>query len=205
MLRYRRFVLLIMFITNVLCANTINFTSIIRKNIVFNTKMPCIYTEKDYKIEEKHIKSMCSLEHIFPRSYLQKKDYSDMHNVVRTINELNVMRSNYKYVHEKDDDCNWKNLSFDNYVNHKTRLFVPNNISRGFISRSILYMAKEYNYNISKIIDKEVLIKWFYEHPPCVEEIYHNQVVKELQNKNNMFISCYNKKSKSIHRFLQKL
>jgi endonuclease I len=145
------------------------------------------------------------MEHIFPRSYLQKSDCTDMHNIVRTINELNVMRSNYKYVDAKDDDQNWIHLTFDNYVNHKNKLFVPNKVSRGFISRSILYMVKEYNYSINKVIDKDVLIKWFYEYPPCAKEKYHNDIVRDLQHKNNMFISCYSKKSKTIHRFLEKL
>jgi endonuclease I len=205
MLRYRIFILTTMFITNVLCSNTIKFASVIRNAMVLNNKMPCIYTEKDFKLDDNHIRSMCSMEHIFPRSYLQKSDYSDMHNIVRTINELNVMRSNYKYIDEKDDDKNWIHLTFDNYVNHKNKLFVPNKVSRGFISRSILYMVKEYNYSINKVIDKDVLIKWFYEYPPCAKEKYHNDIVRDLQHKNNMFISCYSKKSKTIHRFLEKL
>ena len=194
-----------MFITRVLSSNTVKFASTIKNTMVLNNKMPCIYTEYDFKIDEKHVRSMCSMEHIFPRSYLQKSDYGDMHNIVRTINELNVMRSNYKYVEDKDNDEKWIQLEFDNYVNHKDRLFLPNEVSRGFISRSILYMVKEYNYQINKVIDKDVLIKWFYAYPPCAKEKYHNEVVKDLQNKNNIFISQYNKKSKIISRFLAKL
>lgn len=195
-----------MFITRVLCSNTLKFASIVRNAMVLNNKMPCIYTAKDFKMDEKNLRSMCSMEHIFPRSYLEKGDQCDMHNIVRTINELNVMRSNYKYVDEKDDnDENWIRLNFDNYVNHKNRLFLPNEVSRGFISRSILYMVKEYNYSINKVIDKDVLIKWFYTYPPCAKEKYHNEMVKDLQHKNNIFISSYNKKSKVIHRFIDKL
>lgn len=205
MLRYRILIILTMFITRVLCSNTLKFASIIKNAMVLNNKMPCIYTERDFSVDEKHLRSMCSMEHIFPRSYLQKSDYGDMHNIVRTINELNVMRSNYKYVDSKDDNSEWIHLNFDNYVNHKNRLFLPNEVSRGFISRSILYMVKEYNYNFNKVIDKDVLVNWFYKYPPCSKEKYHNEIVKDLQKKNNIFISSYNKKSKTISRFIEKL
>lgn len=205
MLRYRILIILTMFITRVLCSNTLKFSSIIKNAMVLNNKMPCIYTENDFNVDEKHLRSMCSMEHIFPRSYLQKSDYGDMHNIVRTINELNVMRSNYKYVDDQDNHSDWIHLNFDNYVNHKNRLFLPNEVSRGFISRSILYMVKEYNYNFNKVIDKQVLVEWFYTYPPCAKERYHNEIVKDLQKKNNIFISSYNKKSKTISRFIQQL
>lgn len=205
MLRYRILILTSMLVTRVLCSNTLKFANVIKNAMVLNNKMPCIYTEKDFHIDDKHVRSMCSMEHIFPRSYLHKSDHTDMHNIVRTINELNVMRSNYKYVDEKEDNEDWIHLTFDNYVNHKSRLFLPNEVSRGFISRSILYMVKEYNYNMNKVIDKDVLIKWFYAYPPCAQEKYHNEIVKGLQNKNNIFISSYSKKSKIIQRFLKKL
>lgn len=204
MLRYR-LIILQMFATFVLCTKTIQFSSLMKDALILNKKMPCIYTEKDFEIQDQNIRSMCSMEHIFPRSFLNKKDHNDMHNIIKTINELNNKRSNYKYTDEKMQDNNWKLLSFNNYVNHKNKLFIPNNVSRGFISRSILYMVKEYDYNIHKVIDKETLIKWYYQYPPCTKEKYHNEVVKEIQNTNNIFISCYNKKSKTINNFIQTL
>jgi endonuclease I len=90
-------------------------------------------------------------------------------------------------------------------VNHKQKLFIPNTVSRGFISRAILYMSKEYNYIITKIIDKDTLIKWYYSYPPTHCEKYHNEVIQRLQNTNNIFISNYNNKCKSIVKFLEKL
>lgn len=195
-----------MFVSYVLCTNTLRFSSLMKNALIVNQKMPCLYTSKDFHIDEQYVRSMCSMEHIFPRSFLNKNEQNDMHNIIRTVNYLNNKRSNYKYVERKiTDDENWLLLSFDNYVNHKNKLFIPNNVSRGFISRSILYMAKEYNYNINKVIDKETLINWYYKYPPCKKEIFHNEVVKKIQNTNNIFISNYNKKSKNINNFIQKL
>jgi endonuclease I len=167
--------------------------------------MPSLYIDKSLCIQEKMKKSIYSLEHIFPQSLLDKKDRNDMHNTIRTINALNVNRSNYKYTDTITDDKFWTPLDFGNYVNHKLRLFVPNAESKGFISRAILYMSKEYDYNSHKIIDKDVLLQWFFEHPPQDEEKYHNAMVRQLQNKNNIFISSYNKKSKALIKYINDL
>ena len=66
-------------------------------------------------------------------------------------------------------------------------------------------MVMEYGYNPFCVIDKETLVNWFYTYPPDSEERYHNEVVKNIQNKNNIFISNYNKKAKTLHRFIEKL
>lgn len=196
-----------MFFTRIsLCKHTIKYTNVIRGTIVFNEKMPSLYMDvRNYPIDENYKNSIYSMEHILPRSFLEKHHYNDMHNIARTVNEINIQRSNYMYTDELTNNTNWIKLSFDNYVNHKYRLFIPNKSSRGFISRSLLYMAKEYNYDSLKIINKDLLIQWFYEHPPDKLEKYHNEVVAKLQNKNNVFISQYNKKSKTLLKFMEKM
>ncbi len=200
-----RITLCLMFIVKTLAGNTIRCTNLFRSTIIFDNKMPSIYIDKSFHVQENQYNSIYSIEHIFPRSYLNKKDYYDMHNVIRTINDLNVNRSNYKYTDNLTNDKNWIKLDYDNYVNHKQKLFIPNSSSRGFISRAILYMSKEYDYNIRKIIDKEILIKWYYENPPKKCEQYHNEIIRKLQNKNNVFISNYNKKTKVILKYLESL
>jgi hypothetical protein len=182
-------------------------TGLIRQTIIFDKNMPSVYLRKtsntfDYEIPKKN---SFSIEHIFPRSHLDKKDWNDMHNLVRTINDLNVNRSNYKYTDVMTSDKNWIKLNHDNYVNHKERLFIPNIVSRGIISRAILYMTKEYEYNPEKIIEKDVLLSWFYQYPPNKHEKYHNDIIQKLQNKSNVFISKYNKKAKQIAKYLEKL
>jgi endonuclease I len=176
-----------------------------RYSIIFDDKMPSLYVDKHIHVEPNLRKSMYSIEHIFPRSHLNRKDHNDMHNTLRTLNNLNVNRSNYKYADEPDDEKNWIKLDFDNYVNHKLKLFVPNKASRGIISRAILYMSKEYEYNPRKIIEKDVLLHWFFTYPPDQSEKHHNDVIKKMQNKNNAFISNYNKKTKTLIRYLDDL
>jgi len=169
---------------------------------------PIVYTSNNFSftLDETNIRKRCSIEHVIPQSFLQKCHQYDMHNMVKTDRELNTIRSNYKFVDTMDKcDEKWIPLKYENYVNHKKRMFIPNESSRGLISRSILYMITEYDYSIKKVIDKDVLIKWYHKYPPCEKELYHNQIVREIQKTNNIFISSYNKKSKVINRILEKL
>ena len=189
-----------------LAANTIKCTNVIRNAIIFDNKMPSLYIDKNFHVDEKLCNSVYSIEHVFPRSYISIKHTNDMHNIVKTINTLNVNRSNYEYTDIIDaNDCNWIKLDFDNYVNHKRKLFIPNSASRGFISRAILYMCKEYDYNPLKIIKKDVLTRWFFEFPPTKEEKYHNEMSKKMQNKNNIFVANYRKKMETVVKYIEKL
>lgn len=178
--------------------------NILRRAIIFDSQMPSAYVNKSFKdvsLCKSEMKSMFSIEHIFPRSFMQKRDHNDMHNTIRTISALNVNRSNYRFTdvtHLDYDRKNWIQLDFGNYVNHKLQLFIPNEESRGFIARAILYMCKEYGYNSSNVIYKDVLFQWFCMYPPDESEKYHNELVKQLQNKNNMYVSNYRKLRKSI-------
>jgi endonuclease I len=150
--------------------------------------MPSLYLEKTSQLSFEK----CSIEHIFPKSMIYKNDHNDMHNTIRTMSTLNVNRSNYKFTdYVNYNDKNWVKLDFDNYVNHKLQKFVPNEESRGFIARAILYMSKEYGYNTHNLINKDVLLEWFYMYPPLECERYHNSVVRRLQNKNNIYVSNY--------------
>jgi len=179
--------------------------NIIKDTILNDSKMPIIYVNKNYDSVDIKNKFL-SAEHIYPQSLLNIKQSNDMHNIIKTINTLNVNRSNYRFRDDYDKrDKNWVELEYNNYVNHKNKLFVPNNDSRGFISRALLYMHREYKCNPKKIIDIEILKKWYYNFSPTHEEIYHNMVVKRIQNKNNMFISNYNKKNKGIKKLLDTL
>jgi endonuclease I len=167
--------------------------------------MPFIYINKNFAKED--IKNtFFSAEHIYPQSLLNIKQSNDMHNIIRTLNTLNVNRSNYKFHDEYNKyDKHWIELEYDNYVNHKDKIFIPNNDSKGFISRAILYMYREYKCNPTKIIDIEILKKWYYNFPPKHDELYHNMVVKRIQNKNNIFISNYNKKNKGVKKIFETL
>ena len=118
------------------------------KNIMLNVKKSNYYRQ------------FVSAEHIYPQCLLNVKQSNDMHNIIKTLNTLNGNRSNYKFEEDYDlRDKNWLELECNNYVNHKDKIFVPNNDSRGIISRAILYMYKEYNCNPNKIISMVVRIR----------------------------------------------
>jgi len=184
------------------------YTNIIKKTILHDMKMPSIYLENSFFCdnEAKFKNKFFSAEHIFPQCLLNNKHRNDMHNIVKTINTLNVNRSNYMFVEDINmKDRNWEELDFGNYVNHKYKVFAPNHYSRGFISRAILYMCWEYDYNHKKVIDRDLLIKWYFENPPSKEERYHNEIIHRIQRKHNIFITNYCKKNNVIIKFINKL
>jgi endonuclease I len=184
------------------------YTNIIKKTILHDMKMPSIYLENSFfgDNDAKFKNKFFSAEHIFPQCLLNNKHRNDMHNIVRTINTLNVNRSNYMFVEDINcKDKNWVELDFDNHVNHKYKVFAPNHYSRGFISRAILYMCWEYDYNHKKVIDRDLLIKWYFENPPSKEERYHNEIIHRIQRKHNIFITNYCKKNNVIIKFINKL
>ena len=184
------------------------YTNIIKKTILHDMKMPSIYLENSFfgDNEAKFKNKFFSAEHIFPQCLLNNKHRNDMHNIVKTINTLNVNRSNYMFVEDINmKDRNWEELDFGNYVNHKYKVFAPNHYSRGFISRAILYMCWEYDYNHKKVIDRDLLIKWYFENPPSKEERYHNEIIHMIQRKHNIFITNYCKKNNVIIKFINKL
>ena len=184
------------------------YNNIVKQTILHDAKMPAIYlensifSEKDARFKNKFF----SAEHIFPQCLINNKHTNDMHNIVKTLNHLNVNRSNYMFVEDvKRKDKNWAELDFGNYVNHKAKVFAPNDYSRGFISRAILYMCWEYNYNHKKVIDTDLLIKWYFQYPPLKEERYHNEIIHRIQRKHNIFITNYYKKNNVIIKFINKL
>lgn len=186
------------------------FTNVIKKTILQDVKMPSIYLENSFLSENdaKFKKQFFSAEHIFPQCLLNNKHKNDMHNIIKTTNTLNVNRSNYMFVDEEiiqPKDKNWAALEFGNYVNHKYKMFAPNDYSRGFISRAILYMCWEYDYNHNKVIDTDLLIKWYFKYPPLKEERYHNEIIHRIQRKHNIFITNYCKKNSVILKFIKKL
>jgi hypothetical protein len=184
------------------------YTNIIKKTVLHDMKMPSVYLENGFfgENDAKFKNKFFSAEHIYPQSLLNNKHTNDMHNIVRTINTLNVNRSNYMFVEDVNmKDKNWAMLDFDNYVNHKLKVFAPNDYSRGLISRSILYMCWEYGYNHKRVIDRDLLVKWYFQYPPLKDERYHNEIIHRIQRKHNIFITNYCKKNNVIIKYLNKL
>ena len=198
------------FNTNFILKAKYNSNYINPKHILINDhNMPTVYTKNNnYNIKLK--KTDFSLEHIYPISHMTKDAKIDMHNLFRTTKYLNNARSNYKFSDYEEYilypnntwitinnnityNKNWVYLENDNYVNHKKKLFIPSNESKGIISRAILYIIYKYNFKLDKVININTLLSWYYKYPPTKNEIYHNNYVKKIQNNDNKFISCYKK------------
>ena len=177
--------------------------------LIFDKKMPILYS--NIYVENIFLKKkIYSIEHVFPISFInsEKKTIisNDMHNLIKTTKYLNNARSNYKFTDFNDISNKniWIHLDNKNFINHKKKLFIPCNNSKGFISRAIIYMYYKYNYNcdFKKIIDIDTLINWYYKYPPSLSEIYHNNMIKKIQYTDNIFISKY--KKINLYNFLKK-
>jgi endonuclease I len=154
-----------------------------------------------YNINKVHINNnKYTLEHIFPKTYMNKKSFNDIHNIYICNNAINNMRSNYKFtdfhLHNKTVQDDFKRLfNTDNFISNKYKLFIPENESKGIISRSIMYMSYEYKYRYNKIIDTKVLIDWCLNNPPSKEEVFHNHLASIKQFKRNKFIDLFHKRN----------
>lgn len=186
-----------------------------KHNIISDNNMPILYTKNNnFK------NTIYSLEHIYPISYMTHDAKIDMHNLFKTTKYLNNARSNYKYsdyeeyifypnntwqsIENNVNSSNWKELENNNYVNHKKKLFIPSNESKGIISRAILYVKFKYKFNLEKVINMNTLISWYLQYPPNNEEIYHNNYVKKIQYTDNKFISSYKSNIKMLLKLKKK-
>lgn len=158
---------------------------------------PEIYNLNSIKINE----GFMSLEHIFPKCYMNKHSFNDLHNIYKCNNLINNCRSNFKFTDESLLNLyDFRKLyNTDNYISNKHKLFIPEEASRGIIARSIMYMSFEYNYKINKVIDKDILIDWCLKYPPNQEELHHNHLVFMKQYKKNKFIELYHKKNYKLY------
>jgi len=169
----------------------------IRSSIIFSGNNPEIYNINSITIKSTY-NSKPTLEHIFPKCYMNKISYNDMHNIFKCHGEINNMRSNYKYIDFANIDypLNFNKISnSDNYIDTKRKLFIPEEDSRGIIARAIMYMSFEYKYKYSRIIDTNVLLDWCLTYPPSKSEMNHNNIAFRKQYKRNKFIDLYNKKN----------
>ena len=166
----------------------------IKSSIIFSSNNPEIYNLCGLKGTIKP-----TLEHIFPKCYMNKISFNDMHNIYSCNGKINNMRSNYKYTDFNDFDGDLNNFKridkTTNFISNKDKLFIPEEESRGIIARTIMYISYEYKYKYSKVIDTHNLIKWCLDYPPCKKEINHNNDVFRIQYKRNKFIDLYNKKN----------
>ena len=100
--------------------------------------------------------------HIFPMKYdpYLEKYYNNNQKFIKIGKSKDFLR---RMQHHNSSHADKINVDFlfetDNYVNTKQKLFIPEDASKGLISRSIMHMSYEYKYDYRKIIDYKNLIK----------------------------------------------
>jgi hypothetical protein len=143
-----------------------------------NILLPTLYNDKYGPM---------SIEHIYPKCYLNKDHFYDFHNTFRASKCINNIRSNYMYSDIKN--ITWEYVNNDNYISHKYKLFNPRDIDKGIIARAILYMNYKYDYKL--LVNKQILFNWCLKHEPTIKEQLHNLNGFKLQGNYNPFISKF--------------
>ena len=161
----------------------VNIAFALKSIIIIGNTTPTIYSNiKNTKL---------TLEHVYPKCYMLKKHYNDMHNIFKCDKYINNMRSNYKYCEEYNNTFS-RLCNTDNFINTKLKLFIPEDASKGMIARSIMHICYEYKYDYKNVISQDNLINWCLNYPPTKEEIYHNNIIFQKQKTRNIFIDLYN-------------
>lgn len=162
-------------------------------------------TFKDFYIDNQDY----TLEHVVPQSLFKenKKLKNDMHNLIWYPPKINSHRSNFKYesdikfdensmlLDEEGKELIYSNPIGDNGISikrKKKRLFIPNKIYRGEISRACMYFLTTYpeykDMILEKVIDPYTILTWHHEYPVSETEYNKELIVKESQGNNNDFI-----------------
>lgn len=153
-------------------------------------------------------KDFYTLEHIVPKCYYKHENelFRDMHNIILYPSNMNLHRSNYKYVNEdkyyngltildnKGRIIKKKNEIIDVSIkNNKMKTFVPTKNYRGYIARSCMYFINQYpeyeSIILNKVIDAKTILRWHCQHPVSNFEYEKNNIIKNLQGNDNIYIT----------------
>lgn len=118
--------------------------------------------------------------------------YTDLHNLVPVIGELNNARGAYKFGALRDKIS----LSSSPYaacgiiISDHDKTMEPCDEDKGLIARVVLYMHSQYGI-VVKPHEKEMFLRWNQAYPPTYWEQTWNERVRYVQNKDNIYISNY--------------
>ena len=115
---------------------------------------------------------------------------ADMHNLVPAIGEINGDRSNFKYGMIEGEKRLYGKVDME--IDFANKRAEPRPEVRGDIARTYFYMRDRYGMRISKPQEK-MFIAWNNLDPVDRWEKKKNQIVKELQGDENMYITNYHK------------
>ena len=129
-----------------------------------------------------------TLEHVVPQSRVSNDGKkNDLHNLAGIESKLNSSRGNKKF-----GDCMYDYKLYEECKLSK-KLFEPH-FGKGDVARICAYMLETYGDSIDEdnLIDKETLLRWNYENPPCDKEKRKNELIYEVQGNYNRFIDDHN-------------
>lgn len=166
-------------------------------------RLPPIYISKDdYAMMSSGPHQLpLTREHIVPQSVIRhshkqnKTAISDLHNIFCCHATINRLRSNLPYssTHPAlgQRNATMRNVGFNNFIDMRKRLFVPEPQSRGPIARAILYMQHQYGCDPDVVIEggEKTAWAWHTEHEADVNEKLHNYFVMKAGYGTNKFIS----------------
>ncbi len=127
-----------------------------------------------------------------------RRMYTDLHNIVPTIGEVNQSRNDYRFGElylpntEPQYNCHGCHI----IINHKDRVVEPRDEVKGVVARAHLYMAKTYQFKLSKNQEK-MFKRWNMTYPPSEWEVRWNAKIKEIQGNDNTYIINHPRKTKS--------
>jgi len=113
---------------------------------------------------------------------------ADMHNLVPAIGEINGDRSNFKYAMIEGEKRLYGKVNME--IEFSKRKAEPKENIFGDIARTYFYMRDRYGLQISKSQEK-MLIAWNNMDPVTTWEKKKNQIIKDLQGDENLYISNY--------------
>ncbi|MCG9678955.1 endonuclease [Vibrio sp. Isolate24] len=172
------------------------------------------FDDKGIYINHKGQPKKMTLEHVYSADWIAdhhgcdnrdtcetasyKRAEADLHNLWATHGGVNSSRSNYPFSEIPDEVSENRYLTkgcgdFERtYGVSKDEIFVePQDVVKGRIARSMLYMNSEYGLPLRGM--ESLMLRWHIKYPVDSEELWRNYAVYKLQGTYNPWISQINK------------
>lgn len=189
--------------------------------LIINTTSAYINKIPSQYISYKNVKSVMkdlykvksnnyNLEHIVPQSLFKKncKLKQDMHNIIIYPVDMNMHRSNYKYISDFTFFENCKILDFKGKeiiykkplinrnicikTNNK-KFFLPCSKYKGPIARACMYVIGTYpkytNEVFKNVLNPYTLLTWHHEYPVTEFERCKNNIIYDHQGNYNIYVT----------------
>lgn len=171
------------------------------------------YNDEGLYVNHKGQSKKMTLEHVYSADWIAdhhgcdnrdtceavsyKRAEADLHNLWPTHGGVNSSRSNYPFSEIPDDVSENRYAEkgcadFERiYGVSKDKIFVePQDIVKGRIARSMLYMNSEYGLSLRGM--ENLMLRWHIKYPVDSEELWRNYAIYKLQGTYNPWISEIN-------------